>query len=166
MKGDIIMKKVLVSILSLVLASLLFASVAVGEDIYIFFIDGEFCAVDEAEEGTTKWIGDIAPNYKDYLLQRNFPASVIQDVSDLCNQYYGTPVGWLGLVSDKGINLRKAPNLGDSYKIATLQEGTTVYVYFKFTDINNKEWYYATTSSGTAGFLRSNFLKLFPYTGS
>ena len=83
----------------------------------------------------------------------------------MCKQHYGTPVGWLGLVSDKGVNLRKAPNLGKSYKIVTLQEGVTVYVYFKFTDIANKEWYYVTTASGTCGYLRSNFLKLFPYTG-
>lgn len=170
------MKKALVSIISLLLVFMLLIPVAISEnngDIYIIFIDGDWYTVDDTvddkadntgKEAKKKWIGDIAPNYKDYLLQRDFPASVIQDVSDLCYQHHGTPVGWLGLVSDKGLNLRSTPRIGNGNKIVTLQAGVTVYVYFKFTE-GAKEWYYVTMSNGTCGYVRSNFLKLFPYTG-
>ena len=118
------MKKLSVFIAALLLASLLLTSVA-GADTYIFIYGGKWYSSDSTTGRKTP-LQDIPPKYNDYLVRYDFPVSVIQDVSYLCDMYYGTPVGLLGLSSDKGINLRTAPNLGDGYRGVQLHAGTTV----------------------------------------
>ena len=152
------MKKILALIL--VLAVFAAVSCAYADNYYIWFSNNNWHSNDSS--GTA--YQDIPPKYKDYMVNYNFPVSVIQDVSYLCDRYHATPIGWLGLVSDKGINLRTAPNIGNSYRGIQLHADTTVYIYFSFIDNTNREWYYATTVEGTCGFLRSNFIKLIPFT--
>lgn len=159
-RGELNMKKLSVFIAALLLASLLLTSVA-GADTYIFIYGGKWYSSDSTGRKTP--LQDIPPKYNDYLVRYDFPVAVIQDVSYLCDMYYGTPVGLLGLSSDKGINLRTAPNLGDGYRGVQLHAGTTVYVYFSFIDSTNREWYYCTTAAGQTGFCRSNFLKLYSF---
>ena len=113
--------------------------------------------------GNTTVYEEIPQEYKAYLQRYNFPDFVLRDVSAQCEQYHGTPVGFLGLVGEKGINLRTGPNIGDSYKGTQLHAGTKVYVYFSFIDGTNRGWYYATTANGQNGFLRTDFLELIPY---
>ena len=110
------------------------------------------------------------------MATHNFPASVIQDVTSLCNQCYGTPVGCLGLTSKSGSNLRSVPtvdgnlsydrNWHQDYKHATiirkLHADVTVYINFKFYDANGDEWYCATCSDGLTGFLLARRILLFP----
>lgn len=100
--------------------------------------------------------------WKTYMVNHNFPESVIRDVSALCKQYYGSPVGWLGLLCTAGCNVRTQPNLGDSYKGFQLHGNTTVYVNFSFIDMSNNEWYYVTCLDGSCGFVRANRIQLIP----
>ena len=110
------------------------------------------------------------------MANRNFPASVIQDVTALCEQYYGTPVGCLGLTSKAGSNLRSVPTVdgnlsyGKNWRqeynhqtiVRKLHADTTVYVYFSFYSANGDEWYYVTCADGQTGFLLAKRIALIP----
>ncbi len=158
------MKRLLSLLVALVLVMFVlsaYAEVIIG--IGIYYIDGSWYGSDYSS-GTTIAYQDIPNTYKSYLTNYNFPDRVIeQDVSYLRDKYYGTPVGWFGITSQKGANLRTAPNIGPAYKGIQLHADTTVYVYFSFIDATNREWYYASLVDGTCGFLRTNFIQLQPY---
>ena len=112
-------------------------------------------------------------SWNTYLTNYQFPEAVIRDRTDLCRGYNGTPVGCLGLVSDRGSNLRSRPTVDGStslkngrrdYSHATiirkLHANTTVYVYFRFYDDSGKEWYYVTCSDGQEGMLVASRIML------
>lgn len=104
----------------------------------------------------------------------NFPTSVIQDVTAMCEQYYGTPVGKLGLTSKSGSNLRSVPSVDGNLSygrdgrqeynhssiVRKLHADTTVYVYFSFYSASGDEWYYVTCADGLTGFLLAKRIML------
>lgn len=107
------------------------------------------------------------------LVNHNFPTQVIRDVSGLCSNYYGTPVGCLGLVSNRGSNLRSyptikghdvltqdGPTVEDSSIIRKLHANETVYVYFSCYDKSGNEWYYVVCTNGMEGYLFANRIML------
>lgn len=108
-----------------------------------------------------------------YLANYNFPENVITDVSDICEQYHGTPVGCFGLTPSAGSNLRSVPNIdgnliygktGQEYNhqtiIRKLHGNVTVYINFRFYDGSGNEWYYATCSDGVMGLLLAKRIML------
>ncbi len=113
-------------------------------------------------DGQTQYDWQKPKEWNTYMTNYNFPDWVIQDVTSVCNQYHGSMIGWLGLVSTSGSNLRTAPKLGNSYRGIQLHDSTTVYVYFSFYDGTGREWYYATTADGRHGFLVAKFIQLIP----
>ncbi len=110
-----------------------------------------------------------------YLVNHHFPTSLMYDTSSLCDAYYGTPVGCLGLISDQGSNLRSYPTAEGTYMylggsrpsivhntiIRKLHADTTVYVYFSFWS-GDRQWYYVSCADGTAGFLAASRVMLIP----
>ncbi len=109
------------------------------------------------------------------MVNHNFPTSVIQDMTSMCDQYYGTPVGKLGLTSKGGSNLRSFPCVNGyvickngrqeythSSIIRKLHADTTVYVYFSFYSSSGDEWYYVTCADGLTGFLLAKRIALIP----
>ena len=111
-----------------------------------------------------------------YMTNYHFPQSVVRDVSSLCSQYNGVPVGSLGITSNAGSNLRSYPTVDGnlSYDCSGRQDykhssilrkihvNTTVYVYFSFYDRSGDLWYYATCSDGLSGFLLAKRIMLVP----
>lgn len=157
------MKKVISLILILMMIMSIAGSAIADVDIYIYVVyeSGSWSCTDES--GHTTYYQDIPPHYDSYLLDQGFPTWVASmDVSSIREKWHGTPIGLLGLSSDKGINLRTMPNLKDSTRGIQLHAGTTVYVYFKCYNIG-REWYYASTAEGQCGFLNAKFLQLYPY---
>ena len=150
------MKKIVALIL--VLAAVLSVCSAYA-DTYYWYENGYWYSYSNGRQ-TYDW--QKPKEWRDYMVNYNFPDSVIRDVTAICNQYYGTKIGWLGLVSTSGSNLRTAPKLGDSYRGIQLHDSTTVYVYFSFYDSTGREWYYATTADGRCGFLGAKFIQLIP----
>ena len=150
------MKKITAIIVFLM--ALIFAFGALA-DTYYMYSDGYWYSYTDGYK-TYDW--QKPKEWNDYMVNYNFPDSVITDVSALCTQYHGTPIGWLGLVSTSGSNLRTGPKLGNSYKGIQLHDSTTVYVYFSFFDSSSREWYYATTADGRCGFLVAKFIRLIP----
>ncbi|MBR3428974.1 MAG: hypothetical protein IKG87_02630 [Clostridia bacterium] len=151
------MKKVTAVILILMMLACTFGAVA---DTYYMLIGGYWYSYTDGVQTAYDW--QKPKEWRDYMVNYNFPDSVIMDVSALCDQYHGMPIGWLGLVSTSGSNLRTGPKLGNSYKGIQLHDSTTVYVYFSFYDSSNREWYYATTADGRCGFLVAKFIRLIP----
>ena len=107
------------------------------------------------------------------LVNHHFPTQVIRDVSGKCTDSYGTPVGCLGLVSNRGSNLRSrptikghdvmtkdGPTIEDSSIIRKLHANETVYVYFNCYDNSGNEWYYVVCSNGMEGYLFANRIML------
>ena len=163
------MKKLAAFLLVLAMLTITFSAHAYT---YYWYINGVWYCVtvdtlpdeEPAEEAkSTKKPGWQLPTvWNPDKVIRNFPTKVIKDVSKKQKKYKGNWIGWLGLVSTKGSNLRTKPKLGDSYKGRQLHADTTVYVYFNFYDSSGREWYYATTTDGKHGFLVASLIKLIP----
>lgn len=170
-KGDEeerIMKKFAVMLMVLVALMMSVSAVADGlwYDGYQWWLVGVDGNLFEINTPPMSWDTCLA-NYQ-------FPETVIRDRSDLCRRYNGTPVGCLGLVSNRGSNLRSKPTLdGSTYMTADgardfnhatiirkLHANTTVYVYFRFYDQSGKEWYYVTCSDGVEGMLVASRIML------
>lgn len=110
-----------------------------------------------------------------YLVNHNFPTSLMYDMSDMCDRYHGTPVGCLGLISDQGSNLRDYPTTDGTYRylggsqpsfvhnsiIRKVHGDTTVYVFFSFYS-EGRQWYYVTCDDGVTGFLAASRVRLIP----
>ena len=110
-----------------------------------------------------------------YLVNHNFPSSLMYDMSDMCDRYHGTPVGCLGLISDQGSNLRDYPTTDGTYRylggsqpsfvhnsiIRKVHGDSTVYVFFSFYS-EGRQWYYVTCDDGVTGFLAASRVRLIP----
>ena len=156
MKEGQTMKKIIALILVLAAVSCVFGAQATT---YYWYEGGYWHSY---SDGNQAYDWQKPKEWKEYMVNYNFPDWVIQDVSAVCNQYHGSYIGWLGLVSTSGSNLRTGPKLGNSYRGIQLHDSTTVYVYFSFVDASNREWYYATTADGHHGFLVAKFIRLIP----
>ena len=162
----------------LVLIMLLASTVSAHAYTYYWFIGGvwysytveedevpaeEAEASEEEEVRSSKKPGwQLPTTWKPDRVLKNFPTKVIKDVSKIQKKYKGTWIGWLGLVSNKGSNLRTKPKTGRAYKGTQLHADTTVYVYFNFFDSTGREWYYATTAGGKHGYLVASLIQLIP----
>ena len=116
-----------------------------------------------SSDGTTIML----PSTGEFSSSAAFPQDVIQDTSELCSQYNGTPVECLGLTGKAGCNLRSVPTIDGtlSYDKNRQQEYThpsivrklhadiTVYVYFSFINASSDKWYYVTCADGQTGFV-------------
>ena len=93
------------------------------------------------------------------VTERSFPASVVRDVTAMCEQYRGTPVDKFGLTGKTGGSLRSVPGV-DGPVVRALQADTTVYVCFSFCSASGDEWYYVTCADGLTGFLPARQIML------
>lgn len=155
-----------------VLAVLMSAAGALGDGLWYGF--GQWWCVDN--DGYLHSVESRPLQWDLTMATHNFPASVIQDVTSLCNQCYGTPVGCLGLTSKSGSNLRSVPTVDGNLSydrnwhqeythpsiVRKLHADTTVYVYFSFFNASGDEWYYVTCADGQTGYLLAKRIALIP----
>ncbi len=167
------MKKLLATLMLLVLLCSTVSAMASG-----YWYDGKGWWYFDNNGNWDKLYTDSTPmQWNSYMVNHNFPTSAIRDVSSVSAQYNGTPVGCLGITSNKGSNLRSYPTTEGRYQylggyrpswvdnsiIRKLHANETVYVYFSLYDDKGREWYYASCPDGTCGFLYADRIMLIPY---
>ncbi len=169
-KGASAMKKAIAFLM--ILATLMISASAMASG---YWYDGHGWWYINNYGNWTKLYQSEPMEWNTYLVNHNFPTSLMYDMSGMCDSYNGIPVGCLGLVSDKGSNLRSYPTTESTYMylggkhpsivhnsiIRKLHADTTVYVYFSFWS-GSDQWYYVTCADGTTGFLFASRIRLIP----
>ena len=125
--------------------------------------------------------------FKRERVNRNFPANVMRDTRQLCNEYYGQEINCIGIACTAGSNLRSRPDksgrqvvagysgVTEEYQypivkldvvggsiIGKIGGNETIFVCFSIYATDGDEYYYVIRSSGEEGFVAAKRILVFP----
>ena len=150
------MKKTILAIMMVLVLLLSAIPVGLADDGY-----GEWIAYCYTVTEYALQVTKTPEEFRPWLLNRNFPMSVLRNVIYECQSWRGIPVNALAIDLSGGVNLRSTPDYYVNNNIVRKVHGDeTVYVYFRLYSQYGKEWYYGVTSAGVEGFMYAERIQL------